>query len=401
MEQRAADKLHALRHELKGLFVERDEFVDGALAALLARQHVLLIGPPGSGKSTIVHALCERIAGASYFHWLLTKFTTPEELFGPVSLQGLESDRYYRVTDGKLPTAHIAFLDEIFKANSAILNALLSLINERVYHNDAAPTPVPLNTLFGASNLLPESRDLDCLFDRFLFRYQVDYIEGSDGFRSMLEAPDGARGSAVLSLADLERARADAARVALGEQVFTWLAEIRSRIRGRGLVVSDRRFRLCLSGLRAHAYLAGRSCVEACDLRLLGHMLWSVPEERGPLEEIITAVVAPKLHAALQIMHQADDVAAKALQTWFNPDEERAAVVEAETKLFRLTQRLEEIRSDAVEEEIAPRLRQLGGRLASHLGDIEARKEQLAEGASLSASEGEPVHDGPGINRGT
>jgi MoxR-like ATPase len=399
MEQRVADKLQALRQELKGLFVERDEFVDGALAALLARQHVLLIGPPGSGKSTIVHALCERITGASYFHWLLTKFTTPEELFGPVSLQGLEQDRYYRVTDGKLPTAHIAFLDEIFKANSAILNALLSLINERVYHNDATPTPVPLNTLFGASNLLPESRDLDCLFDRFLFRYQVDYIEGSDGFRSMLEAPDGARGSAVLSLADLEQARADAARVELGEQVIAWLSEIRSRIRGRGLVVSDRRFRLCLSGLRAHAYLAGRSRVEARDLRLLGHTLWSVPEERGPVEEIITAVVAPKLYAALQIMHQADDVHAKALQAWFNPDEERAAVVEAETKLFRLTQRLEDIRTDALEDEIAPRLRQLGGRLASHLGDVEARKEQLAEDASLSASEGEPVHDGPGSNR--
>ncbi len=399
MEQRAADKLQALRQELKGLFVERDEFVDGALAALLARQHVLLIGPPGSGKSTIVHALCERIAGASYFHWLLTKFTTPEELFGPVSLQGLEQDRYYRVTDGKLPKAHIAFLDEIFKANSAILNALLSLINERVYHNDATPTPVPLDTLFGASNLLPESRDLDCLFDRFLFRYQVDYIEESDGFRSMLEAPDGARGSAGLSLVDLEQARADAARVALGEQVFTWLTEIRSRIRGRGLVVSDRRFRLCLSGLRAHAYLAGRSRVEARDLRLLQHMLWSVPEERGAIEEIITAVVAPKLHAALQIMHQADDVHAKALQTWFNPDEERAAVVEAETKLLRLTQRLEDIRTDAVEDEIAPRLRQLGGRLASHLGDVEARKEQLAQEESLSASEGEPVHDGPGSNR--
>jgi MoxR-like ATPase len=399
MERRAADKLQALRHELKGLFVERDEFVDGALAALLARQHVLLIGPPGSGKSMLVQALCERIAGASYFHWLLTKFTTPEELFGPVSLQGLERDRYYRITDGKLPKAHIAFLDEIFQANSAILNALLSLINERVYYNDATPTPVPLNTLFGASNLLPESRDLDCLFDRFLFRYQVDYIEESDGFRSMLEAPDEARGSAALSLADLEQAREDAARVALGERVIAWLTEIRSRIRGRGLVVSDRRFRLCLSGLRAHAYLAGRSCVEARDLRLLEHMLWSVPEERGPIEEIITAVVAPKLHAALQIMHQADDVVAKALQTWFNPDEERAAVVEAETKLLRLTHRLEDICTDAAEDEIAPRLRQLGGRLASHLGDVEARKGQLAEDGSLSASQGEPVHDDPGSNR--
>jgi MoxR-like ATPase len=400
MEQEAAEKLWALRRELKGLFVERDEFVDGALAALLARQHVLLIGPPGSAKSMLVHALCERIGGASYFHWLLTKFTTPEELFGPVSLQGLEQDRYYRITDGKLPEAHIAFLDEIFKANSAILNALLSLINERVYYNDATPTPVPLDTLFGASNLLPESRELDCLFDRFLFRYQVDYIEESEGFRSMLEAPDAEPASAALGLADLEQARADAARVEVGEQVITWLAEIRSRIRAHGLVVSDRRFRLCLSGLRARAYLEGRSRVEAADLRLLQHMLWSVPEERGPIEEIVTAVVAPKLHAALQLLHQADDVHAKALQAWFNPDEEKAAVVEARTKLERLTQRLEDIRREAGEDESAPRLRQLAGRLSSHLGDVEAREQQLAEEASPPSSEGEPVHDAPASHRG-
>ena len=100
-------------------------------------------------------------------------------------------------------------------------------------------------------------------------------------------------------------------------------------------------------------------------------------------------------------MHQADDVHEKALQTWFNPDEERAAVVEAQTKLLRLRQRLEDVCSDAVEDEIAPRLRQLGARLASHLSDVEARKEQLAKGGSLSASEGEPVHENPAGNRGT
>jgi MoxR-like ATPase len=399
MERRVADKLQVLRRELKGLFVERDEFVDGALAALLARQHVLLIGPPGSGKSTIVHALCERIPGASYFHWLLTKFTTPEELFGPVSLQGLERDRYYRVTDGKLPQAHIAFLDEIFKANSAILNALLSLINERIYHNDATPTPVPLYTLFGASNVTPESRDLDCLFDRFLFRYQVDYIEGADGFRSMLEAPEDAAGPAALSLADLEQAQADTARVVVGDEAIGWLTEIRSRIRSRGLVVSDRRFRASLTGLRAHAYLEGRSRLEARDLNLLGHMLWSVPEERGPIEEIVTAVVAPKLHAAGEIVRQADDVHAKALQTWFNPDEERAAIIEAHAKLLRLTRRLEDICSDAGEDESAPRLRQLGVRLASHLDEVAARREQLAGNGSLSAGEGTSVSGGEGGNR--
>ena len=396
MQQRAADKLKALRQELTELFVERDEFIDGALAALLSRQHVLLIGPPGSGKSTLVHALCERIPGAVYFHWLLTKFSTPEELFGPVSLQGLEQDRYYRVTEGKLPTAHIAFLDEIFNANSAILNALLSLINERVYYNDATPTSVPLNTLFGACNLLPESRDLDCLFDRFLFRYQVDYIEDSDGFRSMLETPQDGRLSATLELAELEQAQRDAARVTAGPDVTGWLAEIRSRVRGLGLVVSDRRFQSSLGGLRAHAYLQGRSRVEARDLALLGHMLWSLPEERAPLEEIIAAVVAPKLHAALQLIHQADDVHAKALQTWFNPEEERAAILEAGTKLRRLTKRLEDLCANPVEDEIALRLQKLGARLGDLLREVEARKTQLGEETAWPPCGEESARDGAG-----
>jgi MoxR-like ATPase len=396
MQQRVADRLQALRQELTELFVERDEFIDCALAALLSRQHVLLTGPPGSGKSTLVHALCERIPGAIYFHWLLTKFSTPEELFGPVSLQGLERDRYYRVTDGKLPTAHIAFLDEIFTANSAILNALLSLINERVYYNDATPTSVPLNTLFGASNLLPESRDLDCLFDRFLFRYQVDYIEDSEGFRSMLETPQDGRVSAKLELTELEQAQRDAAQVTTGDRVTGWLTEIRSRARSRGLVVSDRRFQSSLSGLRAHAYLQGRSRVEARDLALLGHMLWSLPEERAPLEEIIASVVAPKLHAALQLIHQADDVHAKALQTWFNPEEERAAILEAGTKLRRLSRRLEDICTGPVEDEIAPRLRQLGARLAEHVREVEARKAQLVEEGAWPPSGEESARDGAG-----
>ena len=385
MEPGVVDRLQSLRRELKGLFVERDEFVDGALAALLAREHVLLIGPPGSAKSTIVHALCQRIPRASYFHWLLTKFTTPEELFGPVSLQGLEHDRYVRVTAGKLPTAHIAFLDEIFKSNSAILNALLSLINERIYHNDSTPTSVPLHTLFGASNELPDSRDLDCLFDRFLFRFHVDYIESADGFRTMLEAPDDTGGSARLGLADLERAQREAARVQVGSDAIAWLGEIRAAIRQRGLVVSDRRFRSSLGGLRGHAYLRGRSHIEASDLYALVDMLWSDPGDRDAIEEIVTSVVAPGLHAALEILRQADDVSAKALQAWFNPDEERAALIEARTKLERLSRRLDEIDAGAAEPDTAPRLRGLRARIDEHVARVEARGAQLDEGAIPSA----------------
>jgi len=377
MASTAATKLAAVRDDLKRRFAERDEFIDGALAALLARQHVLIIGPPGSAKSMIAHALCSRISGAVYFHWLLTKFSTPEELFGPVSLRGLEQDRYYRMTDGKLPTAHVAFLDEIFKANSAILNALLTLVNERIYYNDATPTPVPLNTLFGASNELPQATELECLADRFLFRYRVDYIEDREAFRSMLEAPEETDPLVSVTLAELRQAQAEVTRVTLGERVTEWLTEIRTRLRSRGMSVSDRRFRLSLAGLKANAYLSGRNQVNEADLAVLSDILWTLPQERPLVEEEITAVVAPALHAALEIVRQAEDVHRKALQSWFNREEERAAVTEAKVKLERLSRRLENLRVAQASDFWATPIAELQTRLGHLAGAIERRADEL------------------------
>ena len=128
----AREKLKNIREELKQTFLERSDLIDGALGALLSSHHLLIIGPPGTAKSMLADELCRRIDGANYFQWLLTRFTTPEEIFGAVSLKALEQDDYRRVTSRKLPEAHIAFLDEIFKANSSILNAILTLINERL-----------------------------------------------------------------------------------------------------------------------------------------------------------------------------------------------------------------------------------------------------------------------------
>ena len=161
----ARERLAAIATELDQTFVERSEVVEGALAALLAGQHLLLIGPPGTAKSMLADRICQRIEGAGYFQWLLTKFTTPEEVFGAVSLKALERDEYRRVTTNKLPEAHIAFLDEIFKASSSILNALLTLLNERCFDNGSERLRTPLVTLFGAANELPEEDELQAVYD--------------------------------------------------------------------------------------------------------------------------------------------------------------------------------------------------------------------------------------------
>ena len=171
------DKLQAIESELAASLIERDEVIRASLVALLSRQRLVVLGTPGTGKSALVTELARRIsplngAGLRSFAYLMTRFTTPEELFGPVSVSGLKRDEYVRITARKPVEAELVFLDEIFKASSAILNALLKIANERIFHNGAQETQVPLISLFGASNEMPQGNELEALWDRFLLRFR-------------------------------------------------------------------------------------------------------------------------------------------------------------------------------------------------------------------------------------
>lgn len=261
-----------------------------ALLAALAGENLLLLGPPGTGKSLVARRVALAFGGARLFQVLLTRFSTPEELFGPVSLAALrDRDAYERKVEGYLPTAEIAFIDEVFKASSAILNTLLNVLNERVYQNGQDRMELPLFSLLAASNEVPADEGPDALADRFTLRVLVEPVDTDEGFLRLICGEQSAevRGES-LSLDDvraLRQARA-AVRVSAGAQaVLLWL---RRRLEARAatsvelanrLFVSDRRWRRAVELLRVAALIAGRDTVVAADCAILSFCLWNHPDD--------------------------------------------------------------------------------------------------------------------------
>ena len=337
------DSLLAIESELQARHLERRDVIHGMILALIAKVHVVLLGPPGAGKSMLARDVCKRIGG-TFFEWLLTRMSTPEELFGPISLRALEQDSYRRVTSGKLPEADVAFLDECFKASSSILNSLLGVMNERVFHNDGQPTSIPLQIMVGASNELPEDREeLGALWDRFLLRYVVDWIHDPAAFQSMLNGSSTAQRTTI-SIQDLAQAQAEAVQVDI-TPALPMTVELRSRTRELGVGISDRRWHEAMRIVQANAWLCGRAVAQEEDLKVLTAVLWDEPNQRAQVAKTVLGLVAPFDQAADEIMDEALDLYRDAMGA--TEEESTAKGMEAKKKFKTLARQLQEVIAQA------------------------------------------------------
>jgi MoxR-like ATPase len=309
------DKFALARRELAATLIERNEEVDVVLTALIANEHVLLVGPPGCAKSLLLDAILSWTGGRK-FTVLLTKFSVPEEVVGPVSLTALKEDKYVRVTTGKLPEADYCFIDELFKASSAILNTLLKILNERVFDaGDGVARTIPLKLCVGASNEWPApetGKELAALFDRFTLRKAVSPIRSQAGRQKLLWTRDHTpKLSDTITPAEVEQARRAAATLPWSSDAKDALETILRELTKEGVQSGDRRQFKTVGVVQAFAYLNGADEVLPEHLEIAQHCLWDAPEEQPQkVAQVIARVANPAGMRVSQLLLEVEEVLA-------------------------------------------------------------------------------------------
>ncbi len=291
-------------HLIKAISVgmyEREEIIAVSLLAALCGQNTFLYGPPGTAKSLISRRLSCAFHKPAYFEYLMNRFSTPEEVFGPVSIKALKEDHYIRKTDSYLPKADFAFLDEIWKSSPAILNTLLTLINERIFKNGETIEQVPLKALLAASNETPDiNQGLEALYDRFIVRLMVKPIGELQHFESLLNNKPS---SADANVSEALRIKSDEwdswlqqiDSVALSSETLTIIHLIREKLaeldESNTVYVSDRRWQRAAILMKAAAFFNGRMATNHSDALLLQHCLWMQEKNHQVVTDIVMEAV--------------------------------------------------------------------------------------------------------------
>lgn len=298
-------RIRDLEAALNANVLERQTESRTAVVAVLSRKHHCQIGPPGIAKSYLVRTLFGHIEGLNdedLYQLLLTNFTAPEELCGIPSFEGIQKDEYRRNTAWKLPRARIAFLDEIFNGSTSILNILLTMLNERLFYNGAAPETIPLETVFGASNTTPKGgNELDALWDRLHFRHEVKALQNKANFVKMLKMPKMTPVPCI-TWDEITLAQQWVREVEIPNDIYDTLTKLREKLlKEHNIEVTDRRFKESLPIIQATSILNGRMVAEIDDMRLLQHVLWTQTEHAK-------LVGTEVIHLANPIDQKADEI---------------------------------------------------------------------------------------------
>ena len=360
------ERFKLLLQEMNRGIYEKNTEISLSLLAALAGESVILLGPPGVAKSMVARQLKTAFRDAQNFEYLMSRFSTPDEIFGPVSIQKLKtSDTYERAVEGYLPTADVVFLDEIWKAGPAIQNTLLTVINEKIFRNGNREMHLPLKLLVAASNELPaKGEGLEALWDRFVIRIESRPIKLEKNFRAMLleshadfSGSTGVLGHADFAdnadFSDLKITAEEYAewaekicKIGVKEEVLDAISAIRKSLRAvnvdeaaerRNIYVSDRRWKNIVRLLRTSAFMQDREKVDICDLLPIYHCLWQEPEERDAIRSIvIRALFSPFAEKLVEMKNAlAEDI--KYHRVRRNPDDGRDYEGEIETLSDGLT----------------------------------------------------------------
>lgn len=314
----AAD-LRIITQELANVFVERREQIETILISILSRSHVFLLGPPGTAKSAMIEAMCNRFDGAEYFRVLMDKQLPKDDLFGEIDIEAYEKGNgWQRSYHGTAATCHLGFFDEVGKSGPSVLNALLTLFEENRHKPGKVWLDANMIAAIGASNETIESEEgLQAVWDRFLVRLDVDYIQEPGHFAQLLKskiavqgAPSGsltANSFTTVSLADLLYVIDDVIPyISVPDAIWDRLTQLRSDLRQEQIKPSDRRWAKCVRILQASAFFNGRSQVDDDDLLILRHVLWSLQSEKTTVRSKVMELGSPVTKAAMELTEALD-----------------------------------------------------------------------------------------------
>ncbi len=325
-EKKTTAKIALCREAMGRSFYERTAEIELSWLAAIAQENAVLLGPPGTAKSATVRALTSCVSNARIFDTLLSKFSTEDEVFGPVRLSALKQDRLERALDGLLADCEIGFLDEVFKANGSLLNSLLSALNERLYKGK----PIPLRFCVAASNEMPPD-DTAALWDRFVLRWETRYIQADTAWIDYMEKNDSDLAfvpPCTITVSEWDCAAKEASQIPIGKEVCERLLSLKKTLEANGIVASDRRWRKARKILRAQAWLDEAPEVTMDQFGALRFVLWNEP---GQIESVVNAIDSVSKTATKEVL----DILDGALRKWESRPTLRSAYREAIHELSR------------------------------------------------------------------